>query len=160
MTYQYTPATNPVRQASAAAKAKQQQTVDRLLSDAHDLFQQLGDQLKDLQSKLPQSSDAQKQLAENLNPAWPLNNAATLRSMQAQTSRDLIDLQIAERMAQAYLAGTQWIETVKVPIAQDQQHKDALATRAKMSDWLALLAAPNQDQLEQLVIGQSLDPAL
>jgi hypothetical protein len=134
-----------------AAKWKSAQTIVKLLEGIRDLFGLLNKDLTDLQPKLPQSNDLEKQLAENLNPAWPSNNAATLQSMLNQRSHDLIDLQSADRMTQAYLDATQWVETIKVPIAQDALHKQVLATRTKMRDWLDLPTQPDQGQLEQLL---------
>lgn len=133
------------------AKKSPSALIVKLLEGIRDLFQQLDTDLTNLQVKLPQSNDAERQLADNLNPAWPHNNAATLQSILNQRSHDLVDLQSAERLTQAYLDATEWVGTLKVPIAHDALHKQVLATRSKMRDWFTQLGQPNQGLLEQLL---------
>jgi len=118
-------------------------------------FTELASKLRALATQLlktteqqPKPTDEQQQLAENLNPDGAQAIATLLKYQQYD---DLLDLQIAERMAQSYLQATRWVESIDVPTAAKKAYKDVLDARAKLRGDLAKIPNEEPDVLEALL---------
>jgi hypothetical protein len=103
-------------------------------------------------SNTPSNDPAIEQLAENLNPGGAAAVAKILESLSTQHTHDLIDLQTAARVVQAYLDATKGVETI--PIAPKVERDAVRLARAEIRsllDSIESVAKQGQALLETLV---------